>query len=320
MSEGIHVLGGIDEAGLGPLLGPLVVGGLVLAGPHGRSPWDLLARGFCKKPKDRKDRRIRVDDSKKVKTGSRGYAELERSALTLWAAVHGRLPDNARELLESGVSTPDFGGYPWYETLERVALPRWQDRATLELETHMALRCFEASGLRALAYPFRVVDVGTFNSLIRKHDNKGLTLFDATLPVLGRCMLEGDKAAEPSAATYVVDRHGARGHYANLLRRGLRTHDIEILEEAARCSRYRVGGREVVFVENGESRAFPTAAASCLAKYVRELLIEQLNTFWRAKHPELRPTAGYYADGRRFLRDLGEIDEPLPMEKLVRIR
>ena len=40
------------------------------------------------------------------------------------------------------------------------------------------------------------------------------------------------------------------------------------------------------------------------SKYLRELLMEMLNTYFQRHCPGITPTAGYYKDGRRFLADL----------------
>ena len=78
----------------------------------------------------------------------------------------------------------------------------------------------------------------------------------------------------------------------------------------------------MTFTERGEDRSFPTALASCFAKYLRELMVHVLNQWFIARVPGLLPTAGYYSDGHRFLQDL----EPhlpalqLPRDRLVRVR
>lgn len=321
-----HVLSGMDEAGLGPILGPLVVGGMVLCGPSGQSPWDALHEHFCKKPSSRKDKRIRVNDSKKVKTGVHGHRELERTVLTLWYAVHGSIPASVGELLRASENCADLERYPWYAAMDDVPLPRWQERDALELEAHLAARSFERAGLRALAYPFHIVDVSKFNAMIRELDNKGKTLFGASVPVLRACLRETqayrkDSEAHETPATLVADRHGARGHYGRLLERALPGVSVTPLVEASRLSRYRLGANtEIVFTENGEDRAFPCAAASCLAKYAREVCVERLNAFVAAKRPEIKPTAGYWTDGKRFLEDMGPLRTQLPEDLLVRIR
>jgi hypothetical protein len=38
------------------------------------------------------------------------------------------------------------------------------------------------------------------------------------------------------------------------------------------------------------------------AKYLRELAMKAFNEFWCSHVPNLRPTAGYYGDSRRFKR------------------
>lgn len=316
--------GGIDEAGLGPILGPLVVGGMLIAGASGTSPWDLLADHYCKKPVTRQDRRIRVDDSKKVKTGAHGHRELERTVLSLWYAVHGQLPANVGDLLRSNLGATDFTRYPWYADLEAVALPRWQERDGLELAAHVAAKCFARSGLEALFYGFHLVDVERYNASIREFDNKGRTLFEAGVPVLRACLETAERYSAQVATAQlriIADRHGGRGHYAAQLARALPGTQVTTIAEAASLSRYRLGqSDEIVFTENGEDRAFPCAAASCLAKYVRELCIERLNAYFTAKKEGLRPTAGYWTDGKRFLDDLGDLRAKQPEDRLVRVR
>ena len=47
------------------------------------------------------------------------------------------------------------------------------------------------------------------------------------------------------------------------------------------------------------------------AKYVRELFMQSLNEFFAARVEGLKPTAGYYTDGRRFVEDVGEVLDQL---------
>jgi hypothetical protein len=46
------------------------------------------------------------------------------------------------------------------------------------------------------------------------------------------------------------------------------------------------------------------ALASMLSKYLREAMMRRFNAFWARHRPEVAPTAGYYVDGERFLRDI----------------
>ena len=42
-----------------------------------------------------------------------------------------------------------------------------------------------------------------------------------------------------------------------------------------------------------------------VSKYIRELFMELINTWWARHVPGLVPTAGYYTDGKRFLKQIG---------------
>jgi hypothetical protein len=53
----------------------------------------------------------------------------------------------------------------------------------------------------------------------------------------------------------------------------------------------------------GES-FLPAALASMTAKYVRELSMRAFNEYWCARVKNLRPTAGYPADAKRFRVDI----------------
>jgi hypothetical protein len=46
------------------------------------------------------------------------------------------------------------------------------------------------------------------------------------------------------------------------------------------------------------------AAAAMLSKYLREAMMGRFNAFWSTHVPDAPPTAGYYTDGMRFLRDI----------------
>lgn len=95
--------------------------------------------------------------------------------------------------------------------------------------------------------------------------------------------------------------------YRDDLARAFPTTKIRIETETPLESRYelRVDGRviKVTFTVGAESQHLPTALASMTAKYLRELWMERFNRFFHAVDENLRPTAGYVEDGRRFLVD-----------------
>ena len=328
MQDSLHNLGGIDEAGLGPILGPLVVGAVVLKGPAGKDPWTLLKDSTCKKPnkggskKRGYDRRIRVNDSKMVHTGPRGKAELERTALTFLAEAWGRTPQSVQELLQQSVDfdTLELESYPWYQGLDGVPLPRWAEDKEIRFHSFRLRKDLENNGTSLVHSGFQVVPVAAFNHLIHRTNNKNLTLYYATESVL-IAALKAAGGSQAQQSLIVLDRHGGRSHYARLLQRSFPKAKVQILKEASSQSRYRLGkGFDLLFAEKGDQLSFPTAAASCIAKYVREVMIERINAYFLSKNPQLKPTAGYYQDGRRFLQDTAAYTREIPRELLVRIR
>ena len=82
---------------------------------------------------------------------------------------------------------------------------------------------------------------------------------------------------------------------------------LDILEESPDRSSYRLTRQPVPwvirFVRQGETHHLPIALASIVSKYIRELFMNCFNRYWCAQVADLRPTAGYYQDGQRFLAD-----------------
>ena len=64
------------------------------------------------------------------------------------------------------------------------------------------------------------------------------------------------------------------------------------------------------FQAKGES-ILPTALASMVSKYLREVSMDRFNTWWREHIPGLMPTAGYPEDARRFRGEIAEKMEEL---------
>ena len=66
----------------------------------------------------------------------------------------------------------------------------------------------------------------------------------------------------------------------------------------------------------------PTALASMMCKYLREVCMYSFNSWWCGQIAGLRPTAGYYQDGSRWLLDVEPHLTRLGIQRqaLVRIR
>ena len=82
--------------------------------------------------------------------------------------------------------------------------------------------------------------------------------------------------------------------------------DMEM--ESRACSRYAAkwSGHtmQIQFQVDGDS-IFPSAAASIIAKWTREDLMDRLNGFWQSEVAVgTKSTAGYYVDAMRFAEEI----------------
>lgn len=321
----MNFLAGVDEAGLGPILGPLVVAGVAMAGPEGKDPWLVLAPHVARKKHEKG--KVRVADSKKVNQGPHGLRRLEETALVFWTARHGELPPTLGDWLRLlGADLPRLQRCPWYEDLS-LPLPRAADADWIRLHAELVGRELRKADITLLDLAVRPVDVEEWNGLIADTDNKSRAHFHAYAEVIGRILQRlPTQFASGESGHLVADRAGGRMHYGQDLRKLRPDARVEVLQEEPAVSSYRLhtaaGAVQVTFAEKGEDRAFPTALASCFAKYLREVMMEALNRWFAGKVPGLSPTAGYYVDGHRFLEDLAPHlpSLGLPLQRLVRVR
>ena len=82
-------------------------------------------------------------------------------------------------------------------------------------------------------------------------------------------------------------------------------------------SRYELqaGDRPIEFCFRTKGEDFlPSALASMTAKYLRELAMGALNAFWQRHVPDLRATAGYPQDARRFRQQIAKAKSQLGID------
>lgn len=314
------IYAGIDEAGYGPLLGPLCVGASAfrLGGAvDASSPpdmWALLSTGVCRKPKDAK-RRIAVADSKKLKSaGKQPLVHLERGV----SSFVGREVVRDSDLFEAlGVHARASKSTPWHAI--ELALPECHSTGELAIARNLVRRALERAEADVAHFGVAALDAPAFNALYRSLENKSHVnmslVFDAARQI---DLLRGDEPAH-----LAIDRQGGRSSYTRELEehvaRGAR---VRTIEESESRSVYEVGDGLVVSFEVGaEERHLPVALASMAAKWVRELFMRRLNAYFTERCPGLEPTAGYVEDGRRFLAEVKPIlaRESIPEAEFTRV-
>ncbi|QOJ16624.1 MAG: hypothetical protein HRU76_03025 [Phycisphaeraceae bacterium] len=314
------IYAGIDEAGYGPMLGPLCVAcsAFVLRDhdPAAGAPdvWGMVGSTVCRAGEDRSGR-VAIDDSKKLKGANGGAVHplkrLERGVLaTMAAAANGALLESDERLLHAlGAVAPSR---PWYEGV--TPLPAANDADMLRIDAARLNRALAGAAVEPALFAAEIIDAGEFNEQLGRFRNKATINFAAAMRLVDRVW----RRWPGGHPRIIIDRHGGRTHYREPLQDTFPGAHIAIVAEEDAFSRYRLerdgSMLTITFTAEGESKHLPVALASMIAKYTRELLMARLNRFFRSRVPELKPTAGYVQDGRRFVREIGPVVRSLRID------
>lgn len=321
------ILVGIDEAGYGPLMGPLVVSATALElseNQVSQNLWDVLRLSVAQRPRGSSGR-IVIGDSKKLhkKLGDNGL--LSRGVLAFQGVLQEMaFAESTGDLLASLDRQIEslMAEYPWYHDVWQT-WPIGHDPADVRMAAKALQLDLTKNKMKVRALWARVVPVGRFNQLVQAVDNKASVLFSLASEHVSRAWQE----FAPENVQIVLDRQGGRSHYRAHLQRVFPDLKMRIIRETDQVSSYELieGSRtmRLHFATKADDRQLPVALASMTSKLVRELFMEMVNRYFTERCPAVKPTAGYYQDGKRFLQDLaqaGVTDDIAPPHLLTRTR
>lgn len=335
------IVAGVDEAGYGPTLGPLVVSVAAFRVPDRLSRetgsadlWEVLSSAVSR---EKDPARIRVDDSKRVFQQRKGLRDLEEGLLPFFAARGRGLPRDLRALIArvSGRKRSHAGDpagylerYPWYRG-RNLEIPVSTFANFAASRGRMLEAALDAAGVEFLGLAAQPLEVFEFNEALERLKVKSRVSFRLAGSFLRRLWVRFP--AEDVEAT--VDRQGGRARYGPLLYRLLRPRGIRTEEEAEGVSSYLLsrpkappakgggtGAFRVRFLVDAERLSLPVALASMCSKYIRELHMALFNRFWTEKKQDLKPTAGYAVDARRFLEETSALRETLAIDDGLLVR
>jgi len=334
---------GIDEAGYGPLLGPLSVGAAVVSvrdweeGMPAPDLWKELASGVAPGVKGANGRVV-IADSKALKlqgigggkavAGRHPLMHLERGVLA-WLAWMGQRPVDDDGLLEClGTWWPPHRCYEGSGEGRKVPLVGGDGLGILA----NSLKAASGGRVVPVGLRCRLMGEAEFNRVVRESSGKGATTLVA-IREHAQWFMELARAHKGHHLRLVCDRLGGREKYGDIVEYLFAGEaggvEVRALEEGPERSRYvaRVPGADrecgcevgVVFEVGSEKAYLPIALASMAAKLCRELSMERFNGWWGKRVKGLKPTAGYWQDAQRWLKVVGRELSASDKRELVRI-
>jgi len=320
------ILAGIDEAGYGPLLGPLVVSIAVFELPDEllrANLWDVLHKAVSIR-KTGLSGRLLITDSKKAYTPKGGVKHLKRTVHACLGDVSGdgyQPIRNAEELIDQ--LCPDCAErikeYPWHRTLKEHILE--QDGEDMQIASGVFRRTMSESNIRLLGIHSRCLDVEYYNHRVENVKNKSRVLFTELCSLVLDAL---EKADAGQTVQVVVDRQGGRVSYQQELMRMFPEAALSVIRQDETISSYELtdNGKimRIHFCVKADTKYLPVCLASMASKYLREVLMESQNRFFCKMCRGLKPTAGYWQDGQRFIQDLQRLAPDLSIDpkKLIR--
>jgi ribonuclease HII len=312
------ILAGIDEAGYGPRLGPLCAGAAIFLAP-GAASAAAVDRAVAAAAAEAG---VAVDDSKRVHRPGAGTRALEETVLPFAHAALPSRPASAGALLAALGVGPTAAGHPWYASVAARPVPDAADAEEVGRRARDLERALARRGVRAILAA-RVLPEGAYNLRVAASGNKAAVLFDEVAALLARAV-GAPPRGEGEAVEVLCDRQGGRAAYGPLLQSRFPDRLAVPVREGREVSAYDLRGAgppvRVRFEVDADARSAAVALASCTAKLLREWHMAALNRFVLAGEPGVRPTAGYWTDGTRFLRETGGARRRLGIDDAVFVR
>ncbi len=325
------IYAGIDEAGYGPRLGPLCVASTsfdVQGWSEGDAPpdlWKTLAGAVGQTTRDAQRGLIAVNDSKALKLPNQTktrhpLVHLETGVLGFLALL-GLEPATDIELFEA---LGECACRPAWHGEDPSPIPVAVSREELGIRVNRLRATCREQGVTLIEMRCVALDAMEFNRRLENLDGKAEVSFGCVAELLRRVW----EASGERRPRVVIDRQGGRRFYEGKLEAAIEDARVDSRAESQETSFYSISGNEtgagparsmaIRFEVEADARHLPTALASMCAKYVRELHMARFNRHWSARLPELKPTAGYGLDARRWLEDMRDELSAAERNALVR--
>ncbi len=272
---------GVDENGLGPLLGPLVTTA---------TTWQVARYQAERLAEIGRD--LGVDDSK----STAGFGQMKLSeglALAVFEQLFGELPRDVDGLFEGLL----LDGPARLKTHcpDTTRAQCWSAPPTLPClggdvaQGRDILRGLAARGIKLVRARSAVSCAGSLNRLLRL----GQSRVEVDLELMERLVLDARAAVDAEVRAICGMVGGIRNYPAKM-------RHISQDRMVSRAAPHKdlafdvEGVGQLRFEIDADTRHMPVGFASMLGKYVRELWMERQNRFYRSHDPSLTDVSGYH--------------------------
>lgn len=310
---------GLDEAALGPRLGPFCVALVEFVGEYNLSQdsnlYEILHA--CVSSNINTTERIPISDSKKIYKPACGISKLEHSVAIFLSILGIHFPSNLHHLVKQFCPLEDFQRMqeiPWFRDFPPITLPLSNIPDTeIKQKASFLLNGIQSVGLKMLSPQMRFITAKTFNSLLGFYRGKS----GAVRSVINSLLIQVINPLQVQRVS--IDRQGGRKYYADWLVDLIPGATLQIVEENPQTSSYNIGNSHIEFLVSADRIRMETALASMFAKYLRELAMKEFNRWWSHHIKDLRPTAGYPRDAQRFIKNIENAQlMPRSIDTLIR--
>ncbi|MCP4600554.1 MAG: hypothetical protein GY847_08485 [Proteobacteria bacterium] len=270
---------GIDENGLGPLLGPLVVTGVAFEVPwYDRETIWRVAREH-----------LSADDSKKL--FSRARLKTAEDATLSWLDVFGISPDTHFELADRILVSitsrlPCSPNVPDHCRPSSISLPVWTDCYSPD-KAKCGRASLDNAGVTPTAVRMLSICPGAFNAATADPRMNKLRLDFHLMMQLVKELTQGYQG-DVSVLCGKIGSTQRYGTWLDMEKIGMWSTEVESRE----VSTYKVGKKSrISFIKDADALHLPVAVSSMIGKYVRELSMLDLNQLLAEKN--MRPASGY---------------------------
>ena len=245
--------------------------------------------------------------------------------MALAVSNSGSVPENLGDLLQyiGADCVESLAEYPWYGDLI-LERPLKFDGDDMAIGANALKHDMKMNHISLLHLWSRPLLAGEFNRQVELSKNKATVLFSRVSQFIYEVFQK--YGGQEHNLQILIDKLGGRAHYRQQLQRIFPDLQMKILKEEGQISSYHLTGSgqsiKIHFLVKGDDRHLPIALASMASKYLRELFMEIFNEWFQGECNDLKPTAGYYVDGKRFLEDLkSRVDmKRIPSHLLIRQR